>query len=155
LAVGAAIVALSLVGVAVNALLPRTQAGEVAEAIADRARPGDAVVFCPDQLGPGVNRRLPDGLDQMVYPSLAGPERVDWVDYRERFEAASPEAVAEEVAGRAGPSSVWLVTSGGYNVSEHCAAFTAALSARRGAGEVVVAENPDVFEPALLLRFGG
>jgi hypothetical protein len=141
--------------VAVNALLPRTQAGDVAEAIEDGARPGDAVVFCPDQLGPAVNRRLPDGLDQMVYPTLAGSERVDWVDYQERFDDASPDAVADEVAVRVGAGSIWVVTSGGYNVSEHCAAFTAALSARRGGGEVVVAENPDVFEPALLLRFRG
>jgi hypothetical protein len=149
------VVGLSLVGIGVNALLPRTQAGEVAEAVAAEARPGDVVVFCPDQLGPAVARELPDGLIQLAYPALRSPARVDWVDYAERHEEASPDDVAAEVATGAGPDQqLWVVTAGGYNVSDHCTDFVAALGGLRGPAELVVAEDVDVFEPASLLRFG-
>jgi mannosyltransferase len=153
--VASGVVALSLVGLGVNALLPRTQAGEVAEAVAAGARPGDIVVFCPDQLGPAVGRELPAGLTQLAYPGLGSPARVDWVDYTDRYEDASPDDVAAEVAGRAGADGrLWVVTAGGYNVSDHCADFVSALGGLRGTPELVVAEDPDVFEPGSLLRFG-
>ncbi|MGH9243112.1 MAG: glycosyltransferase family 39 protein [Acidimicrobiales bacterium] len=152
--VAGVVVCLSLVGVGVNVFLPRTQAREVAQAVADDSRPGDVVVFCPDQLGPAVSRELPEGLDEVVYPSLAGPALVDWVDYAERYESAAPDRVADEVVARAGAdATVWLVTSTGYKVSHHCDRFAAALDGRRGAPAAVVAEAQDVFEPAALLRF--
>jgi hypothetical protein len=151
---GTAIVLLSLVGIGVNALLPRTQAGEVAEALVGSATSGDVVVYCPDQLGPAVNRELPAELTQLAYPELGSPVTVDWVDYRRRYDEASPAGVAAEVASRAGPSAVWVVTAGGYNVSDRCAEFVTALAELRGGPEVVVAEDAEIFEPAALLRFG-
>ncbi len=155
LVIGAALVGLALVGIGVNALLPRTQAEEVVDAITGAAAPNDVVVFCPDQLGPAFGRNLPDDLTMLVYPSLAGPERVDWVDYVERYDGASAPDVAAEIDGRAGPDhDIWLVTAGGYNVSDHCGELVAALAALRGGPAVVVTEDPDIFEPASLLRFG-
>lgn len=149
------LVGLCLVGVGVNAFGLRTQAGEVADELAGEARPGDVVVFCPDQLGPAVSRELPDGLVELVYPSLAGPERVDWVDYQDRYAQASPDAIGAEVIERAGRDRpVWVVTGSLYNVSDQCAEFTAALGAQLGPGAVLVSERPDIFEPAGLTRFG-
>jgi hypothetical protein len=156
-AVAGGLVALSLVGIGVNALLPRTQAGDVAEALAAGAEPGDVVAFCPDQLGPSVNRELPADLavTRVAYPKLGSPARVDWVDYVRRHDDASASEVAADVVDRAGPGGqVWVVTSGGYDVSDHCAEFVAALGGLRGGAELVVAEDVDVFEPASLLRFG-
>src|SRR6185503_16709973 len=34
----------------------RTQAAEIAAALEAQAKPGDVVVYCPDQLGPAVHR---------------------------------------------------------------------------------------------------
>ena len=155
LVVAAGLVALALVGVGVNALLPRTQAGEVADAVRSAAVAGDVVVFCPDQLGPAYSRELPSGLTELAYPALTPPARVDWVDYVRRYDEARPAAVAEEVVDRAGATgAVWVVTAGGYDVSDRCASFVAALGGLRGAPGLLVAENPDIFEPASLLRFG-
>jgi mannosyltransferase len=148
-------VALCLVGIGVSVFDDRTQAREVADAVAAGAGPDDVVVMCPDQLGPGMSRELPAGITQLVYPSLAGPERVDWVDYVERYEDADPGALTDEVVSRLGSGGhLWLVTAGGYNVSDECAAFAAAVGTRLGGGAVVVNERPEVFEPATLVRFG-
>ncbi len=87
--VGAAVyLGLSLVGLGWVNYYQRTQSAEVAAAVAERARPGDVVVYCPDQLGPAYSREMPDGLDEVAYPALTSPERVDWVDYAARNEAA-------------------------------------------------------------------
>jgi hypothetical protein len=155
--VAGVLVALCLVGIGVNAWAPRTQAAEVVEAIDREARPGDAVVFCPDQLGPAFSRGLPAGLDEMVYPSLAAPERVDWADYVDRYESADADAVARDVVARVGTGPgrrLWLVTAGGYDVSDECAVFSNALTVHLGGGSVVVAEDSELFEPATLVRFG-
>ena len=56
----------------------RTQSVEVAAAVAERAQPGDVVVYCPDQLGPAFSREMPDGLDEISYPMSWG-----WIDPRE------------------------------------------------------------------------
>ena len=85
---------LSMMGVYHGATSARTQAKELAASVAERARPGDLVVYCPDQLGPGGARVMPPGLDQVVFPDFSGPERVDWVDYADRIEAADPAAFA-------------------------------------------------------------
>ena len=51
-------------------------------------RPGDVVAYCPDQLGPAVDRLLPSGrYQQTTFPRGTGPGFVNWVDY-----AAAPTA---------------------------------------------------------------
>ncbi|WNV74563.1 glycosyltransferase family 39 protein [Geodermatophilus sp. DSM 44513] len=124
----------------------RTQAGEVAQALEDAA-PGDVVVFCPDQLGPGVTRLVPpeQRLDLVVYPDLRPADRVDWTDYAERVTSMSSAAVAADVLQRAGDSSgVWVVTGPGYRVpsGQRCDGLVDALERARGEAEPVVTPDP-------------
>jgi mannosyltransferase len=100
---------------------PRTQARTVARVLAAEAGPGDVVAYCPDQLGPSVSRLMPVGLDQVAYPTMGAPQRVDWVDYAERNRAAEPEVFAGELLRRAGAGDVWLVWANGYRTfSDDC-----------------------------------
>jgi mannosyltransferase len=93
----------------------RTQAPRVAAALRASSRPGDVVVYCPDQLGPSVSRLLPDGLDQLTFPRAAGPHWIDWVDYQAVNRAAATAPFARMLIERAGPAQdVWLVWSPGY-----------------------------------------
>src|SRR5262249_26143135 len=52
------VVGLGLVSGVRNFKTQRTTAGKVAAVINREARPGDLVVFCPDQVGPAVNRLI-------------------------------------------------------------------------------------------------
>lgn len=152
------IVLLGLVGCGLNVVKDRTQAGDVAAAIAAGSAPGDAVVFCPDQLGPAVDRLLPTGLDEMTYPELGRPERVDWADYEERNQAADPAVFVGRVLDRVPPAAtIWLVSSPAYRTLEgQCEAVAAQLSiARPGAENVVVEDGDEFFEHEGLLRFPG
>jgi mannosyltransferase len=97
-----------------NLVTQRTQAGEVASVIRHEAKPGDLVVYCPDQIGPSVHRLVQRGLDEVVYPSFAGPERVDWVDYKKRLAAADPARFARSALARAGAHTLWYVSAPGY-----------------------------------------
>jgi len=133
-----------------NALDQRTQAGEVAAILRAEARPGDVVLYCPDQLGPSVHRILGGdrGLDEMTFPALSGPERVNWVDYRERIDAADTGAVAARVLERADGARIWYVVSPGYrSVEGRCEELGAALAADRpGAAPRVSPDDDGYFE---------
>lgn len=134
----------------------RTQAGEVAGAIvADGASADDLVVYCPDQLGPAVDRLLPDDLVGLAYPLLGEPELVDWEDYEERHAATDPAAVATEVQRRAGSDHrVYLVWQEDYRTLEgQCGALLQELSAALGAGAALVPADAEFYEPANLTRF--
>ena len=133
---------------------PRTQAGEVAQAL-DDAAPGDLVVFCPDQLGPAVARLIPPErrLDLVVYPDLRPADRVDWTDYEWRMTGTPSTAVAADVLQRAGEgSAVWVVTGPGYRVpsTQRCGDLLEALEAARGEAELVVAPDRRIFEDSRL-----
>jgi uncharacterized membrane protein len=97
-----------------NVITQRTQAPEVAAVLRKDARPGDLVVYCPDQIGPAVHRLAPAGLDQVVYPSFAGPERVDWVDYKQRLARADVTTFARAALERARGHTLWYVSAPGY-----------------------------------------
>jgi hypothetical protein len=137
---------------------PRTQARQVAEAI-EAAGPvagpdGPVVAVCPDQLGPALSRELPDGVDVVTYPDLAAPELVDWVDYEERLEDATPEEFAAEVLARAGDRETWLVWSGTYRTHEGtCEAVANELQRARPEGHPVVIADPAAYEQANAYRF--
>ncbi|MBW3536581.1 MAG: glycosyltransferase family 39 protein [Actinobacteria bacterium] len=112
----------------------RTQSGEIASVLAARSQPNDLVVYCPDQLGPAVERRL-DGLGigdsrrQVAYPDLNSPTLVDWVDYSDRMRASDPERVARRVHRRAGDATIWLVWSSAYrNIADKCGELNAHLN---------------------------
>lgn len=109
-------VLLSFASAVRNITEERTQAGEVAAAIEERAEPGDLVVYCPDQIGPDVSRLLEgQPLRQVTFPDGARPERVNWVDYQDRLAASDPVEFANRMVDRAGDSTVFFVSSGGYN----------------------------------------
>jgi mannosyltransferase len=95
----------------------RTQAGQVARAIAAHGRVGDVVAYCPDQLGPAVNRLLPTGrYRQTTFPRGTGPVFVNWVDYAAAARDASPVAFAQHLESLAGATGgqIFLVWAGGY-----------------------------------------
>jgi mannosyltransferase len=150
------VLALSLMGAYNTATSPRSQARQIATSVAEHAQPGDLVVYCPDQLGPAEARVMPDGLDQVVFPNFAPPERVDWVDYTERNEQADATAFAAAAAARAGADrGVFLVWNGEYRgVQGQCEAVLDGLSAARGGGQVLVPDDGgSYFEHAQLVWF--
>lgn len=132
-----------LLGGVYNLVTVRTQAGVIGAAVAERAGAGDVVVYCPDQLGPAGSREMPADVTQLVYPTLDGPERVDWRDYEARNRAADPQAIAQQILDRAGPSHrVFLVWSGSYATFEgQCEALLEALADARGGAELLVEED--------------
>ena len=111
---------------------PRTQAAQVAAVLRAQLRPGDLVVYCPDQLGPAVSRLLPPGTDQAVYPTFGRPERVDWRDYLARNAAADPVSFAVTASHRT-PGAVLLVWQVGYRTfGTQCQDLAAQLTRSRG-----------------------
>jgi mannosyltransferase len=130
----------SLGGAYFNVTDQRSQARDMARAIDGRADAGDLVVYCPDQLGPAGSRETRDDLDQVVYPTFAPPERIDWVDYAARHQTADPSAFASAAIERAGSdAAVFLVWNGSYRgVDEACEALVTALVSLRPAAEVIV-----------------
>jgi hypothetical protein len=107
-------VGLGFAGGVRNVITQRTQAGTVAAVLRAEAKPGDLVVYCPDQIGPSVHRLVQPGLDEVVYPSFAGPAFVDWVDYKKRLAAANPAEFARAALARAGAHTLWYVSAPGY-----------------------------------------
>lgn len=151
----AAFLSLCLLGAYKNVTYQRSQGRVAAQAVNAAAAPGDIVVFCPDQLGPAFSRSMRTDLDRVVYPSLAPPERVDWVDYAQRNAAASPAAVATELLTRAGGHQVFLVWQPSYRTLEgQCEALFDALSvARPGSSTLVTASGATYYEPGSVTRF--
>ena len=113
----AAAVAFGLAGSLPNVWTSRTQAGQVAAALAAGGRPGDVVAFCPDQLGPAVDRLLPAGRyrdDDLPPAAPARPSSTGSTTPRPSS-AADPAAFAthlERLAARRPPDLVRV--EGGY-----------------------------------------
>ena len=112
LAVGATLTAatLGLIASAGPATATRSAADRLAAALM-RADPGkDIAIYCPDQIGPDIYRMTHGHLRQRVYPSGASPEWVDWVDYKQRIQAADPDAFLDQQAADLGKGgAIWLV----------------------------------------------
>ncbi|HLM65726.1 MAG TPA: glycosyltransferase family 39 protein [Acidimicrobiales bacterium] len=146
LVAGGSLVALSLAGLVWIQAFERTQSEEVAAAVAERAEPGDVVVYCPDQLGPAYSRAMPSDITQVVYPTLGPPQRVDWVDYGDRNAAADPAAIARDVLDMADGHGVFVVWMAKYRTLEgQCEDLVNAL----GRGELIVSEDQaKYYEPA-------
>ena len=143
----AVVVLLGLAGGVRNATDDRTQAGDIAAAIAAQAKPGDMVVYCPDQLGPATHRILGDdrGLTELTFPRLTGPKFVNWIDYRDHIARTDSQAVADKLLKRAGrDATIWLVSTPGYlGFDQKCEQLSVALGAARPGGLVV----PNLFFP--------
>ncbi|HUY60826.1 MAG TPA: glycosyltransferase family 39 protein [Candidatus Dormibacteraeota bacterium] len=139
-------VALGLANSASNVTTDRTQAGQVARAIAAQGAPGDLVVYCPDQLGPGVSRLLPAGFAGLTYPRATAPDLVDWVDYAAVNGASQPGPFAQSALARAGPHAVWLVFSSDYaTFGGKCQTLESDLAAARPHSRTVVLQNTTKF----------
>jgi 4-amino-4-deoxy-L-arabinose transferase-like glycosyltransferase len=136
-----------------NLTTQRTQAPDVAAVLRKDAKPGDVVVYCPDQVGPAVNRLAPSGLDQFVYPSFAGPERIDWVDYKKRLAQADIGAFARTTLERARGHTLWYVSAPGYLTHVGtCEALSNEFANKRERVQRTVSD-PNVFEKPALQMF--
>jgi mannosyltransferase len=145
---GVFLVVLALLGFGCvyNLSKPRTQAGPITTKVAEKAKPDDVVVYCPDQLGPAELRLMPAGLRHVGFPTLTPPDRIDWVDYGAR-NSADPAAYAQQVLDYAGPGhGIFVVWSGGYKTHEGtCERFLDALSQGRPGAQTVVSEDGDTY----------
>lgn len=151
--VAVAVVMLGGVGAYFNVVDARTQGEQVATRINTFGAPGDLVVFCPDQLGPSTLRSLDDGFDAVAVPTLERPDRIDWVDYADRNEAASVDQVVAAILERAGDRTIWLVDAKTYRTYEAlCPGVWVGLAAARSA-TTEVAPDDEAFEPSTLTRF--
>jgi len=142
-----------------NVNTQRTQAPEVATVLNTQARPGDVIAFCPDQLGPSVQRLLvePERYELVTYPRGTGPRIVDWVDYAQAVQGTDPGAFATHLLHRAGPShSVWLVWEPGYQTyGLRCELIAGALQAVPGrtTTQRVTADTTKYYEPMNLTEY--
>ncbi len=145
-------------GAARNVTDNRTQAAQVADVINAEAKPGDVVLYCPDQLAPAVNRLLDRraDLDQVTFPRLAKPALVDWIDYQDHIDATDPGKFADDVLARAGKNgTIWYVNNPGYHgLDGKCEQVSAAIEAARpGLKARVIGDVETFFEADNLLEF--
>jgi hypothetical protein len=134
----------------------RTQAGQVDAVLNVQARPGDLVVYCPDQLGPAVDRLLKvKGVTEITFPRAIGPQRVDWVDYKKVIAATDVAAFAQAALARLGTGhSLWLVWRDGYpGLGGDCGYLKSWLDMLRGPGTTAVSASGNFFENEYLVRY--
>ena len=138
-----------------NVIYHRTQLKAAADAVAATSKPGDIVIFCPDQLGPAGVRVMPSGLTFVAYPSYDDGRFVDWVDYAERNRDSDPAAFAKRVLADAGADhSIYVVWSDSYKTFEgKCVGMIDALSAVRTPQPLLAEDGDRYFEHASLTRF--
>ena len=123
---------------------PRTQAVSVAAVLNAQAQPGDLIVYCPDQLGPAVDRLLTvPGVSELTFPRAIGPQRVDWVDYKATIAATHPDVFAQQVLSHLGADhTLWLVYRDGYpGFGGDCGQLRSWLNLLRPTGETAVSAN--------------
>jgi mannosyltransferase len=155
----AVVISLSLLGAAFNVRTDRSQAGVVAAQVSARAKPGDRVLYCPDQVAPAALRLMPPGLDHLAFPHLPGDPwptaRVDWVDYKAR-NGIDPRAYAHTVSADKPGQGLFVVFSGSYKTHEGtCENLVDELAKIRGNPEMLVmADGNTYFENAGLFYFG-
>jgi uncharacterized membrane protein len=148
-----------LAGSVTNITTNRTQAGQVAAAIARTGHPGDIVAYCPDQLGPAVNRLLPAGRYlQTTFPRGTGPEFVDWVDYGAATAAGDPLTFAQHLESLATSTGkqIFLVWAPGYQTyGVKCEGIVQTLQndPHYTAQALVGANNVSFYQPMSLVRF--
>lgn len=140
-----------------NVWTQRTQAPQIAHSLVEHAKPGDVVVFCPDQLGPSVNRLIPSHPYRLeTYPKDGNPAFVDWVDYAKVASHARPGVIAHSLEKQAGPDHhLWLVWYGGYEVyGGQCGVLLTDLVNDSASSNQKVIQNPgQYYEPMNLVQF--
>lgn len=135
---------------------PRTEAVRVAADLNRLAQPGDMVVYCPDQLGPAVDRLLsvPD-VTEVTFPRMIGPQRVDWVDYARTIQATNVYNFANWATSHLNPGgTLWLVWRNGYTpFGQDCGELDTWLNLKLGGGYTVVRPDSAYYEYESLVRF--
>lgn len=136
----------------------RTTAVVTVPALAAEARDGDVLVYCPDQLGPAASRLVRQEVGpqivERVFPPGSTPERVDWIDYRERYDAADASAFVAEITAAAPSATIWLIWSATYPATQRaCIDLFDALSRRRPRARPVVPDDPTISDHGGLWRF--
>jgi hypothetical protein len=131
----------------------RTQAADTAAVLRPLLRPGDLVLYCPDQLGPAVSRLLPRSTDQLVFPTGGRPELVDWVDYAARNARSDPGRYAATAARRAS-GAIYLVLGSNYRTyGDSCNRLDAALTATRQGRRVLQRPQHHFLERMAVVRY--
>ncbi len=131
----------------------RSSAAGVVAAYDAAAGPQELLAYCPDQLGPPVARLLAVDVPQVVYPSLGAPQRIDWVDYAARQDAADPAAVAATISARGGERPLFLLSATEYRTFEgDCEGLRGALTGLRGAPQLLFGNAGTTGQ--LLYRYG-
>lgn len=149
----AVVVVFGFIGGVRNVITQRTTAGKVDAILRKHAKPGDVVLYCPDQLGPSTHRLAPKGLDEMTYPLLRKPELVDWVNYKAVLRRHKPAVVAQQVLARAGSHTIWYVSAPGYQTHVGtCDALSMALAKARPV-TVLLDFDPQALEKQGLKEF--
>ena len=155
-AILAFVVVVGFIGGVRNAHTNRTQASQIMNVVNAEAKPGDVVVFCPDQLGPDGHRLIDpsSGLKEVVYPTFAGPKLVDWVDYADRNARANPKRFAARVLRAAAGHAVWVVWAPRYKTFlGQCEAMMNAIGAQRPGATDRVTADQSIYEFMGLLQF--
>ncbi len=135
---------------------PRTQAVQVAADLNAQAQPGDVVVYCPDQLGPAVDRLLKvPGVTQLTYPRMIGPARIDWVDYVWRIQHTVVGTFAREVWDRVSPGgTLWLVWRNGYQgFGNSCGNLASWLQMLSPDSQTLITQDSNYYEYENLTKF--
>jgi mannosyltransferase len=137
----------------------RTQAVQVAAVLNAEAQPGDLVVYCPDQLGPAVDRLLTvAGVEQITFPRAIGPERVDWVDYKKVIAETNVSQFAQAAIARVQSGhNIWLVWRDGYpGLGGDCGYLQGWLQQFQQSGVTLVhANGTKYYEYENLTRYAG
>ena len=137
----------------------RSQAVQVAAVLDQQAQPGDLVVYCPDQLGPAVDRLLKvRDVQQITFPRATTPERVNWVDYKQVIASTNVYQFAQQALSRAaGGQTVWLVWRNGYpGLGSDCGYLMQWLNLFRNQSSVtLIHQNSSYYEFENLTRFAG
>ncbi len=142
-----------------NVTTNRTQAGQVAAAIAAKGRPGDIVAYCPDQLGPAVDRLLPaGGFRQTTFPRGTGPALINWVDYAFASRAGSAPAFAQhlEVMAAAAGRRIFVVWAPSYQaLGFKCQGIVQTLQVNPNyrVNELVVGNADTFYQPMWMVEF--
>jgi hypothetical protein len=139
-----------------NNVEPRSQAVQVAQVLDADARPGDMVVYCPDQLGPAVDRLLSvPAVTELTFPRAIGPQRVDWVNYKATIAATNVETFAQDMIARLAPGhTLYLVWNNSYpGLGASCGNLQSWFSLLLGQGAPMVQDNKMFYENENLTRY--
>ena len=135
----------------------RTQAAQIAAVLNVQAQPGDEVVYCPDQLGPAVDRLLRvSDVTEITFPRAIGPQRVDWVNYQKVIAHTDVGTFAENALLHLTTGhTLWLVWRDGYpGLGGDCGYLKSWLDLLRPTGATLVHQNGGhYFEYENLVRY--